>query len=125
SNRFRGCEGADRPVRKRHRRAARGSGGCSRAACRPAGTFRVGSRLAGPLSRPRTVLASRVPNAVQLRVAEQARHNRLYLVPPVLPTPYPVVFLIDLGYPPPAVPCGLCQKAAADILQAPQDWLLR
>jgi hypothetical protein len=36
-----------------------------------------------------------------------------------------VVFLIDLGYPPPAVPCGLRQKATAGILQALQDWLLR
>jgi Tn3 transposase DDE domain len=36
--------------------------------------------LAGPL-------ASRVPNAVRLRVAEQAQGNRVYLVTPVLPTP--------------------------------------
>ena len=32
--------------------------------------------------------------------------------------PYSVVFLIDLGNPPPAVSCGWCQKATADILQA-------
>jgi len=31
---------------------------------------------------------------------------------------YSVVFLIDLGYPPPAVLCGLCQKATAGILRA-------
>jgi len=49
----------------------------------------------------------------------------VYLVTPVLPTPYSVVFLIDLGYPPPAIPCGLCQKATAGILRALQDWLLR
>jgi hypothetical protein len=35
------------------------------------------------------------------------------------------VFLIDLGYPLAAVPCGLCRKATAGILQALQDWLLR
>jgi hypothetical protein len=40
-------------------------------------------------------------------------------------SPYSVVFLIDLGYPLPAVSCGLCQKATAGILQAPRDWLLR
>jgi len=49
----------------------------------------------------------------------------VYLVTPVLSIPYSVVFLIDLGYPLPAVPCGLCQKATAGILQAPRDWLLR
>jgi len=76
-----------------------------------------------PFARPRTALASRVPNAVPLRVAEQARHNRVYLVTPV--SPYSVVYLIDLGYPPPAVSCGWCQKATAGILQALQDWLLR
>ena len=31
-------------------------------------------------------LASRVPDAVPLRVAEQAHHNRAQLVTPVLPT---------------------------------------
>jgi len=35
------------------------------------------------------------------------------------------VYLIDLGYPPPAVSCGWCQKTTAGILQALQDWLLR
>ena len=124
-NRFRGCQSADRPVRKRYRRAARGSSGCSRAACRPAGTLRVGSRLAGPLREATDSLPSRVSNAVPLRVAEQAHHNRVYVVTPVLPTPYPVVFLIDLGYPRLAVPCGLCQKATAGSLQARQDRLLR
>jgi DNA invertase Pin-like site-specific DNA recombinase len=32
-------------------------------------------------------LASRVPNAVRPRVAEQAQRNHVYLVTPVLPTP--------------------------------------
>ena len=72
-----------------------------------------------PFARPPTALASRVPDAVPLRVAEQAHHNRVYLVTPV--SPYSVVFLIDLGYPPPAVPCGLCRKATVGILQALQD----
>src|SRR5215469_15325111 len=67
-----------------------------------------------PFARPPTALASRVPNAVPLRAGEQARHNRVYLVTPV--SPYSVVFLIDLGFPPPAVSCGLCQKATAGIL---------
>jgi len=75
-----------------------------------------------PFARPRTALASPVPNVVPLRVGEQARHNRAYLVTPV--SPYSVVFLIDLGFPP-AVSCGWCQKATAGILQALQDWLLR
>jgi hypothetical protein len=35
------------------------------------------------------------------------------------------VFLIDLGYQPPTVPWGLCQKATAGILRALKDWLLR
>jgi hypothetical protein len=49
----------------------------------------VSSQLTGraPFARPRTALASRVTNAVPLRVAEQAHHNRVYLVTPVLPTP--------------------------------------
>jgi hypothetical protein len=83
------------------------------------------ARPRAPFARPRTALASRVPNAVPLRVAEQARHNRVYLVTPVIPARRRVVFLIDLGYPPPAVPCGLCQKATVGILQALQDWLFR
>jgi hypothetical protein len=36
-----------------------------------------------------------------------------------------IILLIDLGYPPPAVPCGLCRKATAGILQALREWLLR
>jgi hypothetical protein len=80
--------------------------------------------LRAPFARPRTALASRVPDAVPLRVAEQAHHNRVYLVTPVS-DPYSVAFLIDLGYPLAAVPCGLCRKAMAGILQALQDWLLR
>ena len=38
-----------------------------------------------PFARPPTALASRVPDAVPLRVAEQARQNRVYLVTPVSP----------------------------------------
>jgi len=45
-------------------------------------------------------LASRVPNAVRLRVAEQAQRNRLYLVTPVLPTPQSLA----RGFTLPAVP---------------------
>jgi hypothetical protein len=79
-----------------------------------------------PFARPRTALASRGPSAVPPRVAERARNDRVYLVTPVSPTPrIRGCFLIDLGYPPPAVSCGWCQRATADILQALQDWLLR
>ena len=77
----------------------------------------------GPFRAAARALASPFPSAVPLRVAEQARHNRVYLVTPV--SPYSVVFLIDLGNPPPAVSCGWCQKATSGILQALQDWLLR
>ena len=46
----------------------------------PPAATRTWCRLTG------RALVSRVPNAVRLRVAEQAQRNRVYLVTPVLPT---------------------------------------
>jgi hypothetical protein len=61
-------------------------GGYLRPACRPAATFRVGSRLAGTFARPRTALVRGVRTQCRLRVTEQAHRNRVYLVTAVLPT---------------------------------------